>query len=671
MQRSKNQRQMPNSKYQRSITYSPEIDGLRAIAVISVIIYHLKIGSTGSYFLPGGFLGVDLFFVISGYLITKILLAELDASGRISITKFYWRRARRILPALLFVIIIFIPIAWIILLPSEIEIFAHSLLASLLFYANIFWLETQSAYGAQSALLQPFLHIWSLAVEEQFYIVFPLFLAFLHRRSWVGFAIPVLIVLGLIFAYTTTLWKPNLSFYSPTSRAWEMLVGSLMGWLSLRSNRFGKSLTDKRLLPTVGIIIILWSIVTFRFSEIVHPGLATAPLILGVFLVIWFAEPREPVTRLLSTRPFVWIGLRSYALYLWHFPIFAFGRHLNALPEPLEKATWIALTFAMATFSYRFVEEPFRRRVTKLTFAGFGSAIAACVIGFTITVSINQGFPNRFPQLQALYGKNEFDNEVLRDLSWSILDNLAGEEKIETWNAHAPSQNEQNNLWYPDTDQIKILIVGNSHSKDLFNALYLNSDHFPDQAFAHFGMESSFPAKQRELLYDAPNFQAADIVLISSKYYEATVENLPGFITQLRDLGKRVVLAGNTAEFSLIGNMPIFDWYIRREGKNVSLSDLGTIAHQHENVETHKQSELVKDIAEEMDIQFLDRRMLVCNDADGVCDLITKGGWKALYDYGHWTIDGARYFGQRASELDWLSPVLSEVPQLRGQLSTN
>ena len=156
-----------------SLTYRPEIDGLRSLAVLSVIVYHLKIVIGNGYLLPGGFLGVDLFFVLSGYLITKILLIELGETGRLDMGQFYLRRARRILPPLLLVIFVSIPAAWAILLPTELLRFSESLMASLFFLSNFFWFFTSSEYGAQSGLLQPFLHTWSLAIEEQFYMSHP------------------------------------------------------------------------------------------------------------------------------------------------------------------------------------------------------------------------------------------------------------------------------------------------------------------------------------------------------------------------------------------------------------------------------------------------------------------------------------------------------------------
>lgn len=218
------------------LSYRPEIDGMRAVAVLSVIVYHLKI-SIGDFDLaPGGFLGVDLFFVLSGYLITRIILAELRETDGVSIRNFYIRRARRILPPLLLVMLVSIPAALAILTPSQLERFGWSLVASLGFASNVFWYVEQGRYGASSALLEPFLHTWSLAIEEQYYLLFPVLLAAFHRHRphWIGPALVLSIALGLAAAQLLTMRVSDLSFFSPTSRAWELLVGSLLAFAAER-----------------------------------------------------------------------------------------------------------------------------------------------------------------------------------------------------------------------------------------------------------------------------------------------------------------------------------------------------------------------------------------------------------------------------------------------------
>ncbi|MBL6428255.1 MAG: acyltransferase [Maritimibacter sp.] len=231
-----------------SLKYRPEIDGLRAVAVLSVMIYHLKISLGGAALIPGGFLGVDLFFVLSGYLITLILLREKEKTGRISFGQFYLRRVRRILPALFLVILVSLPAAWILFLPSELARFAESIPAALFFYSNVFWFYVQGEYGAQSSLYQPLLHTWSLAIEEQFYLLFPLFVLIVPKR-WFAPAAGVALVLTLGLAEATTQASPRISFFSPVSRAWELLAGSMLAVAQLRGWTLGQGRRWAALVP--------------------------------------------------------------------------------------------------------------------------------------------------------------------------------------------------------------------------------------------------------------------------------------------------------------------------------------------------------------------------------------------------------------------------------------
>ena len=216
-----------------SVKYRPEIDGIRTLAIVPVVIYHLKIPFADGYMLPGGFLGVDVFFVISGFLITKIILDEFNQTGTFSLKRFYMRRARRILPALILVILASIVAAFFVLSPTEMNRFGTSILAALGFFSNIFWFFALGEYGAQSGLLQPLLHTWSLAIEEQFYLFFPLLLLLLKpmRRPGLSLGLVVaLLIVSLCLAEATTSFNKQVSFFSPISRAWELLVGALMSF---------------------------------------------------------------------------------------------------------------------------------------------------------------------------------------------------------------------------------------------------------------------------------------------------------------------------------------------------------------------------------------------------------------------------------------------------------
>jgi peptidoglycan/LPS O-acetylase OafA/YrhL len=639
------------------LAYRPEIDGMRTVAVLSVIVYHLKITIAEAKLLPGGFLGVDLFFVLSGYLITGIILAELHETGRFGIRNFYMRRARRILPPLLLVMLAAIPVAWAILTPTQLESFGGSLVASLGFASNVFWYYEQGAYGASSALLNPFLHTWSLAIEEQYYLLFPLGLAFLHRKrpEWVGPALVLGIVLSLAAAQILTMKKADLSFYSPTSRAWEMLAGSALAFAQTRTPQALKGLPGARMLASAGLVVLLVCIAITDLAATAHPGIATIPVILATCAMIWFADPRDPATRLMSSRPFVAIGKLSYSLYLWHFPIFAFGRLISIdAPGPADWAVWLILTFACTVAGYHLIEKPFRFRLAARPFALATGAATAVAIAFSAGVYAGGGWPDRLSARAALFAPSSYDNEALQTMSWSVLDALAPQEKIDNWNAHGPSRNEAERLWFKDPDATHVLVIGNSHANDAFNALYLNADLFAGMEFARFGLRGDIPQDQFQELLASPNFEAADVLAMAPAF---NMEQLPAFrhaVKRLLGAGKRIVLFDNIAEFHSVNNRPLFDWWVLSHDGALDVGAINALGHARESQRPDEANAALHAFAAENGLTIYSRRALICDDAAASCALSTPEGYKTMYDYGHWTLEGAKFFGARMAERGWL-----------------
>ncbi len=313
--------------------------------------------------MPGGYLGVDIFFVISGYLITTLLMTELARSGRVSILNFYERRARRLLPALLVVMLVSLPFAWRYLLPEQLVDFSKSLISSLLFSSNFYWNYSLQQYGAESALLQPFLHTWSLAVEEQYYIVFPLLLFAIYKwgRQYLATILSVFFVLSLLFAHWMTGQDASFSFYMMPTRFWELLAGSLLALVVLNQSPGDSLSRPHKIIPSIGLLLIVGSMASFGF-DVHHPGFITLIPVLGTVLIIRFRTEGEWVGRTLSRPSMVYLGLLSYSLYLWHYPIFAFARMATTAPTLVHKGAWIALTLLLSVMSYHLVEKPFRRR---------------------------------------------------------------------------------------------------------------------------------------------------------------------------------------------------------------------------------------------------------------------------------------------------------------------
>ena len=372
--------------------YREEIDGLRTVAVLPVILFH-----AGIEVFSGGFIGVDVFFVISGYLITTIIASELG-HGDFSILRFYERRARRILPALFFVMLCTIPFAWLWMLPDILRDYSQSLVAVITFSSNIlFFFET--GYFALDSELKPLLHTWSLAVEEQYYVFFPLILWLIWRFGkrpvfWIVSALALVSFLACEWGWRHA---PEANFFLTPFRAWELLAGSLCAL------HLGERKPEGRNLPALlGLALVAVPIVVYN-GETPFPSFYTLAPVVGTALIILFAGRQTLVGRLLSLPPFVGIGLISYSAYLWHQPVFAFARLASPeRPGLLVMLALAGLSLVLAYLSWRFVEQPFRRSgggILPTRSAVFSAACAGSLVfaGLGAVGHVRNGFPERMP----------------------------------------------------------------------------------------------------------------------------------------------------------------------------------------------------------------------------------------------------------------------------------
>ncbi|WP_082509821.1 MULTISPECIES: acyltransferase family protein [unclassified Rhizobium] len=374
--------------------YRQEIDGLRALAVTSVILYHAGLAQ-----LPGGFIGVDVFFVISGYLITSLIVKGLN-EGSFSLVDFYKRRARRILPALFLVLACTVPFAWIWMLPEDFRNYAQSMTASVFSYSNIhFWLEKD--YFAQDANLVPLLHTWSLAVEEQYYLIFPLLMLIawprLSKRAVVG------MLAGIAAAsLATSLWwaasHPTASFFLLPSRAWELMAGALASFVPASRDQ-----ARNNALSLGAATILVASFFLLDDQDGWSPLAAVIPVVATAGILV-FGVRGTLLARILSVQPFLLIGKISYSAYLWHQPIMVFARIRS--PEEPALSTMLALgalSFLLAYFSWRYVEEPLRRshgqRVVgwRPLVSGLGLTVVL-LASLGLTGQITHGLPSRLPE---------------------------------------------------------------------------------------------------------------------------------------------------------------------------------------------------------------------------------------------------------------------------------
>ncbi|MBZ9854070.1 acyltransferase [Mesorhizobium sp. CA13] len=377
---------------QAGLAYRADIDGLRALAIVPVVLYHTGIPGFG-----GGFVGVDVFFVISGFLMASLISREITC-GDFSLLRFYERRIRRIFPALFAILAASSIAAWFLLMPAELEYFARSLKAAALFTSNIEF-EKESGYFDVGAQMKPLMHTWSLAVEEQFYILFPLLLVAINRfarRHTVSILVGLLIVSFVASAWTV-FRSPVAAFYLLEFRAWELLVGALLA--------FGAIPTPTRPTMRAGLAaggILLIALAVFGFNDhTLFPGPAALLPCLGAALVIHARDEQGPVSHILRSKPVVFIGLISYSLYLWHWPVIVFSRAMADREFSVLHGSLIVLTsLAIAVFSWRFIERPFRGSNAwvgrRSLFAG-AALMVAVAVGFGTDVIRDKGVPSRVP----------------------------------------------------------------------------------------------------------------------------------------------------------------------------------------------------------------------------------------------------------------------------------
>lgn len=433
--------------------YRPEIDGLRAVAVLPVIFFH-----AGFDLFSGGYVGVDVFFVISGYLITTIIIGDLQA-GKFSISRFYERRVLRILPALFTVIFVCLPFAYFWMLPSQLKDFAQSIVAVVFFSSNIlFWRE--DGYFEASADLKPLLHTWSLAVEEQYYLIFPVLLMVMWRfgRTRLFWSIVAIAIASLLLAEWGWRNRPVANFYLAPTRAWELVAGSICALFI-----FTGSPRKSNALSAVGLALIVFSI--FVYDEATpSPSIYLLVPVLGAALIIIYASKDTLVAKFLSRPLFVGIGLVSYSAYLWHQPVFAFAR-IGSLAEPSRyfMATLAIAVFFLAWVTWKYVEQPFRRREFVMVRTRARVFLSSLAVGSVLVVaglvtSASDGFPQRIGSSEEFLA--DLDRLELRRECFGFDHRDIGVAK--DWFCEAGAR---------ETYSSSIAVIGDSHALSYFDPL--------------------------------------------------------------------------------------------------------------------------------------------------------------------------------------------------------
>jgi peptidoglycan/LPS O-acetylase OafA/YrhL len=618
-------------------SYRPEVDGLRAVAVLAVLLFHLGVPGFG-----GGFVGVDVFFVISGYLITRLILGELDG-GRFRFSKFYARRARRLFPALFATLAAAFVAGCILLAPPHLEELAQSLVYALFSLSNVFFWSL-TGYFDGAATTKPLLHTWSLGVEEQYYLVWPVALVVahrLHRRFGVPALAAIVGIASFVAAELVVGTRPDAAFYLAPFRMGELALGALC---LFTERRFPPRGIAREALTAVGLVLVGLSVVELgpagRF-----PGLSALTPCLGTALVI-FAGRGALAGALLSNRPAVWLGKISYSLYLVHWPLLVFAQYVAIEELTPERSALVGLaSVVLAAASERFVERPFRARdgARRLSDPAFGLAcagLAGLLLLPAVTAIAERGWPKR--------------------VAGALREGMASLEAQKL--RHFDDANATTEQPFPAAGRRNVAIVGDSHGADLLTAL-LRGRSEANFRFLHivwncqpvFGdrpygdgtpirtrEEAEKCRAESEILRDNPVLEKADLILVAATWYDFGLDGLPTTIDYFanRYPGK-IVIAGGRFTFT---------------DPSALLARSSTADEANEAFDGAKRKAMMKQemralerIASEKGVALLDLRPFACDETpDGFrCPLLREDGAPLYWDTNHWTEAGARRVGRR------------------------
>ena len=661
-----------------NINYRPEIDGLRAISIISVVIYHAQLKLNNNVIFSGGFLGVDIFFVISGYLICSIIFKELLEKKSFSFKNFFVRRARRILPALIFLIFVSSFFSYFILQPSALSNFSKSIISSIFFSSNIFFWQVDSMYMAESQLLNPLLHTWSLSVEEQFYLFFPVVI-FLIFKIDKKFLFPFILLLMFLSIFSTWYGSKNhiiFNFYSITSRIWELGIGSLIAYYEyFKKKNFSFSQKINEIICFLSLIIIIYFFV-FPVLPNRHPTIYTIIPIVSVSLIILLSGKTSFFKSILSNNFFVFTGLISYSLYLWHYPVFSFSRHIFINTDfennIILKLFLIVISIILSLISYFFIEKFFRFKNKSLkTLFIFIFLFTVINIIFSI-ISINSDGLKKRLKL------NNFKTEYVLNNS----SNIKIQPIEETYKKFSNNKK-------------KVLVVGNSTGRDFYFILKkFENENDIEIRFLRTQIYCLIPAlvNNRDCLrtFDfnrkkikkkqLKNIKEADYIILRSQWSLQDINSLKQINDYFKkDKNKKIIVVSSSPEFNFpskslttnevnLSNIIYYNFFNQSslidkivlkynrypdkiEGKLFGKEYFSKLSKNRVSLEKS-----LKKASLQNQIDFFNYFDLICNNKNKFCSVITNDNFKIFSDNrGHITFKGAEYIKEKIKNKGFLN----------------
>ena len=604
--------------------YRAEIDGLRALAVIPVILFHAGFSMFG-----GGFLGVDVFFVISGYLITTIILYKKE-HGKFSLINFYERRARRILPALFFTLLIVSILAYIIMSPSQLKNFGQSIISTISFSSNIyFWLKTD--YWSESADITPLIHIWSLGIEEQFYVFFPLFLIFIKKNF-----LKVVLYIVLVLSFTGMLYLHAVgdisrAFYLLPFRAWELVVGAIAAITVTSKNKLLNSTK-----VWINFFALLTLIISYTlFNKHTYPAILYGVPVIATFLIIIFPTHRGMTSNILKNSYIVYVGLISYSLYLFHQPILALMRITNFGPLNATQITACLLaTLIMSVISYKFIETPFRNHILFSR-----KSILLLSLLLTILFLILGGIFHFTKGLRDL----KISQMTLKTKDLFIKYELGLKNRDETFNK--VKINEKSN--FDKSNKLKILFIGDSISEDLLVASLLSRDITANAQLARFELDDeciknlasngneintdSIPCKKKiDVFLNSFLLKESEVIIIAEGWFN-NAKYLDYFL-RLPEVNNKKKIIYLQHNFSDMRSLIV---YKDKSQININSAEFKKFVYLNRNQRAIKSNKILQDIANKYSLNTIKGFDFFCNFSLKECSVIDDIGFPLIIDQIH------------------------------------
>lgn len=614
------------------IFYRPDIDGLRALSILGVLFFHFEFD-----FFSGGYLGVDVFIVISGFLITSIIFNGLK-SNNFNLLNFFNRRAQRLLPSFFVVTFLSLLFSYYFFLPLDLVSFAKSSISSTLFTSNFFfWLN--SGYWSENNT-NPLLHTWSLSLEWQFYFFFSIFSFLIWKIFKKKNNILKLIIFIFLFSFILSIMfmNRNMSFFLLPFRLYEFLLGSIIYFIQDKKTNISTNL--KNFLSIISIFLIVTSFIIFD-SQANVPGYVALMPCIGCSLLIYFKD--TVVHNLLKNKFLVFLGLISYSLYLFHWPIITFYSWFNITEiETYVKFILILLALVLSILNFFFIEKPFRKKIFQIRFLKLIIlAISAIIILFSSQIMINEnGFPARV-------SKEKID-------------------LIETINKD--SQKKRQNflkknidLKFDDSKKIKILVLGDSNGEDMFMALKQNSNELTDVEFLVFSQwcfqKNKFiqifktferiskrnlhcQNERNDINKNLNLIKKSNFIILSSSWYndiEFYIEDIVNFIQDYTE--SEIIITSKTNHFPDISSL------IKRINLE-EIENINKITYDVKHKSIYRLNKKLKKKADSLNIKYFDKTNIICPEDEKICKVYSKKqGVLFISDDHHWTLAGSKFFG--------------------------